>query len=233
MKEVVFNMSRRELIQKAVKDCLNEMYYRAQPSADFNEYLRLGKEGKISRDENVWMHHYLSKEYYDYIIEKYINAYRLNNEWKSDIDFLVKDLKEGCIVDKYIHEYTDENGNYHPGHRGYDERKPLKDRLQDIVKDIYGEEKSDEAAQRLSEEVFDYIENRKNFYRFDREEDDFRWTVGNYAPSSINKDKVIEYWKSKGQQIDINDIDPRTFYMIDEGWSEEEINEELKEYEES
>ena len=229
MEGFVLNKSRRDLLKEAVHDCLKEMYYRAQPSADWDEYLQLGKEGKIGKNENVWARHYLSKEYADYILDKYITTYRMNNEWKSNLEFLEKDLKEGCTVDKYIKDKIDKNGHYHPGHRGYDTREPLKDRLRNIVVDVYGvNDKLDDAVNRLTDEVFDYIENRKNFYRFDREEDEFKWAVFMFNPST-NKDEVIKYW---GKNMNIVDIDPRKFWMIDEGWTEKEMEEELSEIDE-
>lgn len=220
-----YNFYRRDILENAVHDCMKELYDKAQPSADYDEYIKQVKDGKITDDTRpyIYQRHYLSNEEAKYIVSKYINAYRLNNDWHSNLDLLVKDLKEGCSVDKYIKEYTDEHGNHHPGYRGYDRRDSLVKRFEDICGD-------EELAEKLSDEVFDYIENRKNFYRFDREAEQFNMTIFLGACPTCNKQDVIDYWKSQGKDVNIVERDPRTFWMIDEGYTEEEIKEELEEY---
>lgn len=222
-----YRLYRGGVFEKAFHDCVKEMYEKAQPPADYDEYIKQVKDGKITDATRpyIYQRHYLSEEETKYIAEKYIDAYRMRNEWKSNIDLLIKDLEEGCSIDKYIPEHTDEYGNHHPGHRGYEHRDPLVKRLENICGDP-------ELAKKMSDEVFDYIENRKNFYRFDREEEKFNVNVFLGSCPSHVKEEVIDYWKSQGTDIDIVERDPRTFWMIDEGYSDEEIAEELGEYNE-
>lgn len=223
------DITRNNIVSQAVKDCMSELYRKAQPPADFNKYLKQLKDSKITDDKRpyIYQRHYLSNEETRYIMDKYISAYRLKNEWISNIDLLIKDLKEGCIVDKYIEEHTDSNGVTSPGYRSYDNRAPLKERISNILKDAGV--MRDDLCENICNEVFDYIENRRNFYRFDMEENQFNYTILLGACPTSNKQDVIDYWKSQGKDIEIVDRDERSFWLRDNGYTEEEIKEELNE----
>ena len=226
-----WNLSRRQLLSNVVHDCMKELFQKAQPSVNIDDYLKQIKEGKITDNTRpyIYQRHYISDAEAKYVVEKYLDAYRMKNEWRSNIDLLIKDLKEGCTVDKYIDEYVDEYGNEHPGHRSYDKREPLEVRISNILANAGVT--NDTLAKELSDEVFDYIENRKDFYRFDREEDQFNWSIFLGACPTGNKQEVIDYWKSQGKDINIVERDPRTFWMIDNGYTDREIQEELEEME--
>ena len=221
------NMTRNDVLTKAFKECMSELYSKAQPSADFNDYLKQLKDGKITDDERpyIYQRHYLSDKEAHYIVDKYIDAYRFQNEWISNIDLLLNDLKHGCTVDKYIEDYVDKYGRHIPGYRSYDYRAPLKDRISNILKDAGV--MRDDLCEKICGEVFDYIENRKNFYRFDREENQFNCSIFLGSCPTSNKQDVIDYWKSQGKDIKIVDRDERSFWMRDNGYTEEEIKEEL------
>ncbi len=220
-----YKLTRSSILEKAIHDCLSEMYKRAQPSADFDDYLKQLEDGVITDETRPYIYerHYLSEEESNYIIEKYRDAYRISNDWVADIDVLLRDLKEGCSVHKYIPAEVDpETGFKTPGYRSYEHRDSLEERLKNILG-------SDEAAKKAAEEVFDYIENRQHYYRFDRELQEFNNSIYLGCAPSTNKEAVQEYWKSQDKDIEIIDRDPRSFWYADEGWTEEEINEELKE----
>ena len=136
-----------------------------------------------------------------YIRQKYIEAYNFKEQFKEDCDVIIRDLKEGCNKDKYIPEYTDKNGNYHPGTRGY-EKVPSLDKQ--IGKDN-------------AKKVIDLIEQRRDYYRFDRLESNFMASLALNDSPSTNPETVINYWKSMG--VDIT-IDPR-HYSFDDFWSED------------
>ena len=59
--------------------------------------------------------------------------------------------------------------------------------------------------------TIDYINKAKNFYRFDRTESGFHWAMMNCSPCS-NKQTVIDYWKSQGVDLEIEERDPDFFY---------------------
>lgn len=220
-----YQLTRSTVLDKAIHDCLSEMYRRAQPSADFDDYVKQLKDGTITDKTRPYIYerHYLSEEESNYIIEKYRDAYRISNDWASNLDILLKDLREGCSVNKYVPAKVDpETGFKTPGYRDYEHRDSLEERLKDILGD-------EDAAKKAAVEVFDYIENRQGYYRFDRELQQFNNTIYLGCSPTTNKETVKEYWKSQGQDIEIVDRDPRSFWYVDEGWSEEEIREEMEE----
>ena len=70
-------LDRDNIIQRAVHECLEEMYAKAQPSANYKELIEKVKSGKIedSHENPVYNRHYLSQEEFEYIKNKYIEAY--------------------------------------------------------------------------------------------------------------------------------------------------------------
>ena len=119
-----YELSREDILTEAYERCMAELYAKAQPAADINDYLNKIKSGEITKAEQnkepIYYRHYISKKEMEYIVEKYHNAYRLGNEFKDSCDLLLKDMDEQYTVDKYIEEYDDEYG-HHPGHRGYEQ----------------------------------------------------------------------------------------------------------------
>lgn len=163
-------INRRKLLENAVLECLDEMYIRSQPSITFNELQMLYKSNPNS-NEILPSHYYLCKEEYDDILESYIRAYRIHNEFHEDVE-LVKDyLTNGGTKDKYI----EEDGK--PPYRGYEKVPPLKD--------FIGEDHANKALE--------LIEECNKFYRPDREENGFRFEISNYGPSQC-LEAVREYW---------------------------------------
>ena len=205
-------LSRNVIFTKACDDCLIEMYEKAQPS---DSYIALCTEyelGKISKDERVYNRYYLSREEYTYIKEKYKEAYNIKEKWTEDINILLRDLNEGGLKDAYR---EDENGL---GHRVAEKIPPLTE--------LIGKEHADIVKQ--------VIEDIRNFYRFDREENGFEWFIalGSASPTS-NKDAVVKYWKERGVDVQIEDRNPDTFWEIDEygGVLEEDDDDDIRESE--
>lgn len=188
--------------------CLDELYKAAQPSITFDEFIKLSKENP---DIPIYKHYYLSDNETKYIIDKYAELYRLNSNFKKHCELLINDIINGCHKDKYI---KPEDGS--PGYRGYEKVPPLKE--------VIGEEAADK--------VVEFIENRRDYYRFETKEENFKFHIYNIAPNS-NKEEVIKYWESVNKPMEkIVDRDPEynyeRYYL---GLSEEEI-EEIKEYDE-
>lgn len=193
------------IINEAVERCLAELYYFAQPSVE-NIKEAIEKEGD-SKENPFINKHYLSTEDYKYIVEKYIDIYHLESEFKDHCDVIIRDFKEGYSVNKYIKNEGE------PGYRGYESKPSL----------------SEEIGEENSKKVIDIIENRKQFYRYDRQAKSFRFTIMNYSPTS-NKQAVLDYWKSQGKEIKIidrnSDYNYERFYL---GISEDEINQLIEE----
>ena len=201
-------MNRDEIIKEAIERCLDEMYQKSQPKASYYDYVAKVKKGKIGKDEKVFERHYLCQKQFEYILNKYIKAYRLGNEWKSNIEFLIDNLKNGGY--KTVYRPLIKGGE---PCRTSEKMKP--------IKDIIGQENA--------EKLFDYIETIKRFYRFDREEEVFNFNVCLGASPSSNAKTVKDYWKSQGIDIEID----TTELTADQYWEIDEYGHLLEETETS
>lgn len=193
---------RSEIIEKAINDCLNEMYQRSQPSTTWDEIIQKYESGEYDKNTKVYEMHYLPEEEYKDIEEKYIRAYRIHNEWKDDADLMIDYLQNGGTKDKWIPEQVDEDGFKHPGYRGYEKTPKLKDALKEIIN-------NPEIEKQVLDKVFELMNNCKDFYCPNREENNFRFSVMNYSPCS-NKEFV--------QQHHTETIYDREYCPVDEKW---------------
>lgn len=151
-------ISRFELIEQAILDCLDEMYKASQPSISFKE---LCENSKSNPDDTWYLKHYLSKEQYQDILESYISAYRIKNEFHDDMECVKAYLRDGGTKDKYIRP---KDGS--PGYRGYEDTPKLSE--------LIGEEHAKIAL--------DLIEECNKFYQPHTEENKFRFNISNYGP---------------------------------------------------
>lgn len=197
-------MTRKCILERAVEECLDEMYRKSQPSITWEEVLKGHKEGKYNENNTVIDQHYLSQDEYTDIKERYMHMYNIHNDWKDDADLMIDYLEKGGTKDKYIPAITDETG-YHPGHRGYEKTPKLIDALKEFL--------SEEDAQKATDKVLELMNECKNFYRGDREESDFTFSVLNYSPT-CNKEAVQEFW---GDKVKIYDrrMDPEVGEFVD------------------
>ena len=225
-------LDREEVLVKAIEDCYREMFAKAQPMADWDNLIAEYKAGKIDEEKDgpVYDRHYLSYEEYVYILDKYLDAYKIKSDWKEDIDILKEYLKEGGSKDKYIEEHTDEYGNHHPGHRGYERVAPLKDHIKDIIKDIYGEGSSmtTDLVTNITNKVFELINTCQDFYQFNIDEQKFRNTLFMGAMPTSNKETVKKWWKDHYDvDIEIEEHNPLLLWEMDHyGDDFEEVMEE-------
>lgn len=194
-------ISRNEMISRAIHECLCEMYRNAQPPLDFNKYYEEHCDSSEQNEDNFFDRHYLSEAEHQYIIEKYIDAYRMNSDFYDDCDAIMKWFKN-ATVRKYIKENEDDDY----GTRRYED---LPDLESIIGSNAYSE-------------VIKYIECAKNFYRWSEGADKLRWAIFCYGPSS-NPEAVKKYWKEQGKDIEIIERDPNYFYeRYYEGYTEDE-----------
>lgn len=189
---------RDRVLKQAVEECLNEMFLRSQPSITWKEFTEGFSTGKYKEGDRPIEQHYLSMEEYIDIKEKYLYGYNLNTTWPDNAQLMIDYLEKGGTKDKYIPESTDENGNYHPGYRGYESTPKLIDAITEIVGEV--------SAIEVCKKVFELINDCKNFYRGDRLENQFSFTVMNYSPCS-SKERVQEFWGDKLKIYD-TELDP-------------------------
>lgn len=211
-------LDRDTIIQRAVHECLEEMYAKAQPSASYKELIEKIKSGEIedSHENPVYSRYYLSQEEFEYIRNKYIEAYDFTPHWNKDIEWLEKYLLEGGNRDKFIPNTMEEDGFIHPGYRSYEKVKPLKEQLKDVIHD----------GKQL-DEVFGIVMNTikgcKNYYRFDQTNEIFNYHVCLGASPTGNKETVKKYWESQGKTIEFEDRNPLLF------WDKEYYDSEFEE----
>jgi len=219
-------LERKQILNKVYHDCLCEMYAKAQPEADWDNILEEYRSGKLGKNDKVYERHYLSMDEFNYIREKYKVAYNIVKTWTPNIDFLIELLNDGGLKDKYNPDWVDENGDKHPGYRGAETVAPLKEHMFNI---IYGEyDDNSEIAERVAKDVtnkvIEIIESYKDFYKFDRESDDFDINISLGASPCSNAETVKKWWKENyDQDIEIEERNPKLFWYIDNGYTDEDL----------
>lgn len=194
-------ITRKDILRECVDRCIDEVYKWAQPSVDMKELRELAAKGEWKDDpeDPLYKHHYLSQENFEYIKKLYLEAYGLFDYWKDSIDLLLENLKNGGLRDIYIPDVGKPgDDNWSPGYRSSEKVKPLPA--------LIGQEHSDI--------VLKTIEDYKDFYRFggkDVTSVNFLICLGS-SPTS-NKQAVIDYWKSKGEDVQIEDFSVEDKYF--------------------
>lgn len=198
-----FYFDRSSIISELRVKCMTEMYSKAQPSADYADILKYYVDCKKKgiKPDLIYNRYYLSNEEYLYILNKYIDAYGLKERFKDDCDVIIRDLKDGCTKDLYLPDMLTKKGEVVFGSSEYENVKPL----------------SKIIGRKAAKYVINLIQDRKNFYRFDRAEENFRVLIGMGDSPCSNEQTVINYWKTQGVDIE---IDPR-HYTKDDFWDEE------------
>jgi hypothetical protein len=227
-------LDREEVLCKAYEDCIREMFAKAQPSADWDNIIEEYKAGKIDekKDGPIYDRHYLSAEEFKYILDKYMKAYRIESEWKDDIEILEDYLNKGGNKDKYIEAWEDEHG-HHPGYRSYEEVPPLKQLIANYIRGhmiMKGEpeENIQYWAKSITDIVMNDISTCKNYYSFNVDEQKFRNTVCMRCSPTGSIETVKKWWKDHYDiDIEIEERNPLLFWEQDYYGDEfEEIMEE-------
>ena len=226
------DINREDILIEAVENCYREMFAKAQPEADWDNLIEEYKAGKIDEDKDgpVYNRHYLSYEEYTYIIDKYLKAYRIESEWREDVEVVEEYLKEGGSKDKYFESYEDENG-YHPAYRGYEKVAPLKEHIKNII-DTYQLTSDDknELTNEVVNKVMELITTCKDFYQFNMDEMKFRNTLAFGATPTTCKETVKKWWKDHYDvDIEIEDRIPKLFWYFDHGYTHEDLIDEFGE----
>ena len=222
-------LDREDVLCKAYEDCIREMFAKAQPMADFDNIIEEVKAGKIDEEKDgpIYNRHYLSYEEYMYILNKYMDAYRIQSEWKDDIEILEDYLNKGGHKDKYIEDWEDEYG-HHPGYRSYEEVPPLKKLISNVLQKYSESETNKELADEITKVVMGDISTCKNYYSFNVDEQKFRNTVCMRCSPTCNAETVKKWWKDHYDvDIEIEERNPLLFWEQDYYGDEfEEVMEE-------
>ena len=223
-------LDRKEILNKVYHDCMVEMYAKAQPMADYDNLVAELKAGKIDEEKDgpVYERHYISEEEFLYIRDKYKNAYGILSHWKDDIEVVEDYLTNGGHKNKYIKAWEDEYG-HHPGYSSYEEVPSIKAQFKEIMKDYYiGYEKTqEEVAEKMFNVVMKTIKNCKDYYRFDREENDFDCAIGMGPSPTMNPETVKQWWKDNyNYDVEIEEHNPLLFWYRDNGYTDEDLAEE-------
>ena len=217
-------LDREEILAKAYHDCMCEMYAKAQPEADWDNILEEYRTGKLGKNDRVYERHYLSMDEFLYIRDKYKTAYNIIGHWKDDADFLIKTLKEGGLKDKYNPEVIDEDGFKHPGYRSAEDVGTFKDNIAKIFEQYIGEKNTQKLRDEITNKVIELLENYKDFYRFDREEETFDINISLGASPSSNAETVKKWWKENyNVDIEIEERNPKLFWYRDNDYTDEDL----------
>lgn len=203
-------IERNAILKRAIDECFEEMYLKAQPSVNYKELVEKVKSGEIkdSHEDPIYNRYYLSQEEFEYILNKYAEAYDLKVKWNKYIKILEEYLTKGGTKDKYIPDTMEENGSTHPGYRSYEEVKPLKNQLKEVIHD-------DKTLNKVVDIIMSNIKDCKNFYKFDRDHETFSFNVCLGASPTSNKETVEKYWESQGTPIKIVDRNPLLLWEMD------------------
>lgn len=224
-------INRDAIIKRAIDECIEEMYLKAQPSVNYKELIEKVKSGEIedSHENPVYNRYYLSQAEFEYIKDKYAKAYGFEPHWKEDIEILEEYLNKGGNKDKFIPETMEEDGSTHPGYRSFEKVKPLREQLKEVIHD-------DKKLDKVVDTVMDTIKECKDYYKFDNGREIFEFHICLGASPTSNKETVKKYWESQGKTIEIEDRNPLLLWDMDYYGSEfeeifrEEYGEDWKEF---
>ena len=203
-------IDRDVIIKRAIEECMEEMYLKAQPSANYKELIEKVKSKEIidNSEDRVLDRYYLSQEEFEYIKNKYAEAYGFEPKWREYIEILEDYLKKGGNKDKYIPDTMEEDGHINPRYRSYEEVKPLRTQIYNLIQD-------EELANKVSDLVFNTIKDCKDYYRFDNTNQVFDYHICLGASPTSNKETVRKYWESQGKTIEFEDRNPLLFWDKD------------------
>lgn len=202
-----------KILDEAIEACLREMYRCSQPSADYDKLKEYVKEHpEEEKGFPTFKRYYLSNEQFNYILNKYIEAYHLTPEWKNNIEIIKDDFKTGSRKEKY------KKNSYGNVISEYVTTPPLSERI--------GVENT--------KKVLEMLDEISQFYRRDIDAQKFSYALRlGHSPSS-NLKEVKEFWKNRGVELEFEErnCDEDTFFDMDyfNATSIKELEEKLIEY---
>ena len=229
-------MTKDNVISDAIEKCLKELYTLAVPSITWEEfekecieYSEKYKKWESERKENEnksrkeyigpapYEFYYLPSEIIKDICNSYVYAYELDRH--QNLLDTIETLKNYCkepVVDKYINDWTDENGLHHPGYRGYDHPDNL---VKEITKILtkYDDSMDSEQGEEIINKFFEFLDMAGEFYNWNRDLNTFNCSVYLGPSPNSNKEAVIENWKEyRNQDIEIDEEQIKKDYYGDD-----------------
>jgi hypothetical protein len=220
-------VTRDEILTKAVNDCMRELYSYSQPKVEWDDfkkqcedyserYREWEKLDKQSRTKPIeycgpkpYEFYYLPQEFMRRICDAYVSAYKIDSQKElTDTVEVLKNYFKEPIVDKYIDEYTDENGNWHPGYRSYDHPTNLKQRIEGLLraKCALNSEQGEALSEDICQIVDKFFDMATEFFNWNRDLNSFNLSVYMGVSPCSNKKTVIENWKKyRGVDITIDE----------------------------
>ena len=218
-------LTRRDLLCKAVDDCMKEIYRHVQPSVEWDEFINQNQEylkkekewDGLDRDNRPKKKDYCGPAPYEFyyipnwvmkeITDSYVSAYKIDNHKELvDIIDILKNYFDTPTVDKYVDDYTDEYGNHHPGYRSYDNPDNIMTEIRKILSQACTEESVDVISKQLYDKIFCFFDMAAKFFSWNAELNSFNCSVYLGCSPNSNKEAVIKNWKEyKGIDIDIDD----------------------------
>lgn len=148
--------------------------------------------------------YYLPREVMKEICDSYVDVYKLDS--KQNLLDIIETLKNYCkepIIDKYIKEYTDDSGLWHPGYRSYDYPNSLMKEVSNILEKY---NLGDEQASIIQDKFFEFLDMAGDFFNWNTELNTFNIHVYLGPSPNSNKEAVIENWKKyRSQDIEIDE----------------------------
>ena len=153
--------------------------------------------------------YYLPRDVMKEVVESYVYAYRMDakQEFLNNISIL-KDYCRKPIVDKYIDDHTDKNGNYHPGYRSYNYPDNLAKEIAKIISNYSLEEAKEDSddVQDICNKFFEFLDMAGNFYEWNGDLNSFNVSVYLGPSPNSSKEAVIKNWKQyRNKDIEIDE----------------------------
>ena len=214
-------MTRSKVLKMASIACLKELYSKVQPAISWDDFMEENRLYSKAYEQWESLHkespekagsvtdfcgprpyefYYLPREIMKDICDSYIYAFKMDNQ--QELLDTIETLKNYCkepIIDKYIDDWTDENGLHHPGYRSYDHPDNLEKELEKILHNT-------STARLIQEKFFEFLDMAGNFFSWNRDLNSFNTSVYLGPSPNTNKEAVIENWKKyRNKDITIND----------------------------
>ena len=151
--------------------------------------------------------YYLPRDVMKEVVESYIYAYRMDakQEFLNNIEIL-KDYCEKPIVDKYIDDYTDKNGNYHPGYRSYNYPDNLEKEINKLLCKQFNSPELSGISNKVQDKFFEFLDMAGDFYEWNGDLNSFNMSVYLGPSPNSSKEAVIENWKQyRNKDIEIDE----------------------------
>lgn len=190
-------ITRKEILSEAIRRFERDLYENSLPKVDFDELVRKAKNGEEDPKHPFYMQYYLPDEIFKDLLEEYESAYGIRSVWKDNVNTVLEYLKYGGPKLPWKKDEF--------GFKRY-ERSP---KLEEVI------------SKEDAEKVYELIVNCKDFYKFDSDESTFRFSAFLGSTPTSNKDAVIEYWKSQGVDLEIDEEKMKKEYF-DGKWGDYE-----------